>query len=126
MPHNEVVAQEGRIDVLINNAGVGIDHRNSSSRNEKSLDTNFYGPIAVIQAVLPQNAKAKTGFNYYYYPLRDIWACRIVVLGLVLKALELVTEALRVGKPNLWNTNYQVARVILRPILQLLAITHHY
>jgi NAD(P)-dependent dehydrogenase (short-subunit alcohol dehydrogenase family) len=51
-----VIAQAGRIDALVNNAGYGIAASVEDTSIEdmtRQLDTNFLGPLRVIQAVLP-------------------------------------------------------------------------
>lgn len=60
----EVMAREGRIDVLVSNAGTGI----SGSIEDTSLDeakyqfeTNFFGSLRVIREVLPIMRKQKSG-----------------------------------------------------------------
>ena len=61
---SQVIAQEGRLDVLINNAGVGITGPIEETPHEEILhvfDTNFHGPIHVMKAVLPQMRKQGGG-----------------------------------------------------------------
>lgn len=56
--------QEGRIDVLINNAGFGISGAIEFTRHEdakKQMDVNFFGTFHCIQAVLPYMRKQKGG-----------------------------------------------------------------
>ena len=49
----------GRLDVLVNNAGILIDKRSGSVLNEplgifrKTLETNFYGALRMCQALVP-------------------------------------------------------------------------
>ena len=53
---NEVLAQHGRIDVLVNNAGVGLSGAIEDFPEEQaraSLETNFWGPVRMIRLVLP-------------------------------------------------------------------------
>jgi NAD(P)-dependent dehydrogenase (short-subunit alcohol dehydrogenase family) len=51
--------EHGRVDVLVNNAGILIDRSASSVLDEEenvfhtTLETNFYGALRVCQAVVP-------------------------------------------------------------------------
>lgn len=59
-----VLATEGRIDVLINNAGMGISGSVEDSPAEDinlQMNTNFMGYVNMIQAVLPAMRKQKGG-----------------------------------------------------------------
>ena len=65
---NEVIAyiinQEGQLDIVINNAGVGITgpiEETPTSEIIKAFDINLHGPINVIKSVLPQMRKQKSG-----------------------------------------------------------------
>jgi NAD(P)-dependent dehydrogenase (short-subunit alcohol dehydrogenase family) len=60
----EVISAEGKIDVLINNAGMGIGgalENFSEAETRKQLDTNFFGMASVVSAVLPFMRAKKTG-----------------------------------------------------------------
>lgn len=54
-----VAERRGRIDVLVNNAGIMIDPRGSRFLDSKldtyrdTLETNLYGPLQLAQAVMP-------------------------------------------------------------------------
>ena len=54
-----IAERRGRIDVLVNNAGVLIDPRGSRFLDSKldtfrdTLETNFFGPLQLAQAVVP-------------------------------------------------------------------------
>ena len=54
-----VAEQRGRIDVLVNNAGIMIDPRGSRFLDSKldtyrdTLETNLFGPLQLAQAVVP-------------------------------------------------------------------------
>ena len=61
---NEVLALSGRIDVLINNAGVGITgplEETPYDAIDHCYNTNFKGPMRVIEAVLPTMRKQHSG-----------------------------------------------------------------
>ena len=94
-----VIAKHRKIDILINNAGVGITgpmEELELQEMKNNFDTNFFGPIAVIQAVLPQMRAQKSGLiinitslaGYMGLPYRGIYSA-------TKGALELVTEAIR-------------------------------
>ncbi|MBK8601186.1 MAG: SDR family oxidoreductase [Flavobacterium sp.] len=95
----KVISISGRLDILINNAGIGITGPLEEIPMEEikaNFDTNFFGPIAVMQAVLPQMREQQTGLiinissiaGYMGLPYRSIYSASK-------GALSLVTEALR-------------------------------
>jgi len=95
----EIIQKSGRIDVLINNAGVGITgplEEIPTSEIKNNFETNFFGPIEVMKAVLPQMRLQKSGLiinitsiaGYMGLPYRSIYSASK-------GALELITEALR-------------------------------
>ena len=60
----EILSKEDRIDVVINNAGVGITgplEEIPTAEIKNNFETNLFGPIEVIKAVLPQMRKQKSG-----------------------------------------------------------------
>jgi short-subunit dehydrogenase len=59
-----ILKKEGRIDVLINNAGMGISGPIEFSSVEDiklQMDTNFMGTVNMIQSILPVMRKQGTG-----------------------------------------------------------------
>ncbi|MCB0457096.1 MAG: SDR family oxidoreductase [Flavobacteriaceae bacterium] len=96
---SEIIRQEGKIDVLVNNAGVGITgpiEETPTEEIKKAFDTNFYGPLEVIKAVLPQMRKQRNGLiinitsiaGYMGLPYRGIYSSTKA-------ALEITAEAYR-------------------------------
>ena len=94
-----IIAETGKIDVLINNAGIGITGPIEETPDEeikKAFDTNYFGPLNVIKAVLPHMRERKQGLiinvtsiaGYMGLPFRGIYSASK-------GALELTTEALR-------------------------------
>ena len=61
----EGIQAEGRIDVVVNNAGFGVEaggaEESSIAQMQQMFDTNFFGVVRVIQAVLPYMRKQKQG-----------------------------------------------------------------
>lgn len=61
---SSILAESGNIDILINNAGImylGITEAFSVEQAHFQMETNYYGAIRVMQAVLPSMRKAGSG-----------------------------------------------------------------
>jgi short-subunit dehydrogenase len=94
-----LIEKEGKIDVLVNNAGVGITgalEEIPMQEIRNNFETNVFGPIALMQNVLPHMRKQKNGLiinitsiaGYMGLPYRSVYSSSK-------GALELVTESLR-------------------------------
>lgn len=94
-----VIDTAGRIDIVINNAGVGITgplEEIPTVEIKNNFETNLFGPIEVMKAVLPQMRLQKSGLiinvtsiaGYMGLPYRSVYSASK-------GALELITEALR-------------------------------
>jgi len=95
----EVIQKEGRLDIVVNNAGVGITgpiEETPDTEIQQAFDTNLYGPIRVMKAALPQMREQNSGLiinitsiaGYMGLPYRGIYSA-------TKSALEITTEALR-------------------------------
>ncbi|GIJ92840.1 short-chain dehydrogenase/reductase [Capnocytophaga stomatis] len=99
-----ILAETGKIDILINNAGVGITGAVEEIPMEELQNvfaTNFYGAISLMQAVLPSMREQKSGriinvtsiAGYMGLPFRGAYSASK-------GALMLISEALRMEVNN--------------------------
>ncbi|MBA2729072.1 MAG: SDR family oxidoreductase [Parachlamydiaceae bacterium] len=61
---NTVISREGRIDVLVNNAGIeilGSMENHTIEEAQRLFDVNFFGPMRLSQAVLPYMRAQSSG-----------------------------------------------------------------
>lgn len=101
---SEIIDKVGKLDVLINNAGAGITgpiEEIPEVEIKRNFETNLFGPINVIKAVLPHMRKQNSGLiinitsiaGYMGLPYRGIYSASK-------GALELITEAFRMEIKN--------------------------
>lgn len=95
-----IIHSSNKIDVVINNAGVGITgplEEIPMSEIKNNFETNFFGPIEIMKAVLPQMRTQKFGLiinitsiaGYMGLPFRSIYSASK-------GALELISESLNI------------------------------
>ncbi len=95
-----VMEKTGRIDVLINNAGAGITgpvEEIELSAMHSHVSTNFFGPLALIQKVLPVMREQKSGLiinvtsigGYMGLPYRGLYSASKGALNMVSEALRM-------------------------------------
>lgn len=103
-----LMEKELRIDVLVNNAGIGITGPMEETPHEeiiKTFATNFNGPLSVINQVLPTMRKQKNGLiinitsiaGYMGLPYRGIYSASKAALEIVTESYRLETKSFGVN-----------------------------
>ena len=121
-----VMEKEGRIDVLINNAGLGIQgpvEDITVEMAQRLFDTNVFGPHRLCRAVLPHMRTARRGLIInissvaanFGLPYRSFYSASKAALDRYAEALS--TEVDRFGitvvtvQPGEFNTNIKDSRI---------------
>jgi len=108
---NKIISKYGVIDVLINNAGVGITgplEELPEHEIKSNFETNFFGPIAVMKAVLPHMRTQKSGLiinitsiaGYMGLPYRSIYSASKGALELISESLNMEVKPFGIAITN--------------------------
>lgn len=108
----ELIGREGRVDILINNAGVGITGPIEETPREAvgdAFETNFHGPLRVIRAVLPHMRQHRKGFilnitsvaGYMGLPYRGFYSASKGALGIITEAYRMEIREFGIRMANL-------------------------
>ena len=128
----KIINDQGRIDVLINNAGVGITGPLEETPNaeiEKHFKTNLYGPINLIKTVLPYMRKNNSGLiinitsiaGHIGTPFRSIYSAGKSSLDIISETLNMETKDFNINvvcvAPGDYLTNISKGR-FHSPVIQ--------
>jgi NAD(P)-dependent dehydrogenase (short-subunit alcohol dehydrogenase family) len=118
---DRVIKEQGKIDILFNNAGFGVMGTNEETSMEdaqKVMDVNFYGYVRMIKAVLPHMRAQKSGRiinttsmgGKIYFPLAGIYHASKHALEGWLDVLRLEVKEFGIKvviiEPGFINTNF--------------------
>ncbi len=107
----KVISISKRIDVVINNAGVGITgplEEIPSDEIRNNFETNFFGPIAVIKAVLPHLREQNSGLiinitsiaGYMGLPYRGVYSASKGALEIITEAISMEVKSFGINVVN--------------------------
>jgi len=128
-----LIAREGRIDLLVNNAGFGVApagaEESSITQAQAIFDTNFFGLVRMTRAVLPQMRRQGSGriinigsvFGFVPMPYMALYAATKHAVEGYSESLdhELRTRGIRVSVIEPANTNTQFDANLLQPDAKL-------
>lgn len=122
---NKIINKEGKIDILINNAGKGITGPLEDTpilEIKRTFDTNFFGVIQVCNVVLPEMRKQKNGLIINItsiagdmgLPYRGIYSASKAALSVYTETLRLETKQFNIDivdvAPGDFATNIAAGR----------------
>ncbi len=108
----EIISESEKIDILINNAGVGITGPLEEIPIEKAkthFDTNFFGTITVINTVLPYMRANKQGLiinitsiaAHMGLPFRGFYSASKAALATITEAYRMELKTFNIQMTNL-------------------------
>ncbi len=109
---SQIISEAGKLDVLVNNAGVGITgpiEETPTDEIRNAFETNFFGPLNVIKAVLPQMRNQQSGqiinitsiAGYMGLPYRGIYSATKAALEITTEAYRMETQQFGIKMTNI-------------------------
>ena len=109
---NEIISEKGKIDILINNAGVGITgplEEIAVEHAKAHFETNFFGTLNVINTVLPHMRSQRSGFivnitsiaAHMGLPYRGLYSASKSALAKVTEAYRMELKEFNIKMANL-------------------------
>ena len=107
----ELRSKTDKVDVLINNAGVGITgpiEETPESEMKNAFDTNFFGPINVIKELMPVFREQNSGLiinitsiaGYMGLPYRGIYSASKAAFEIAMEAMRMEIAPFHVKMTN--------------------------
>ena len=107
----KVIAISKRIDVVINNAGVGITgplEEIPTAEIKNNFETNFFGPLEVIKAVLPPMREQNSGLiinitsiaGYMGLPYRSVYSASKGALEIITESISMEVKSFGINVVN--------------------------
>ena len=137
---SELISKAGQIDVLINNAGVGITgplEEIPMEEMKRNFETNLFGPINMINAVIPHMRAQKSGqilnitsiAGYMGLPFRGVYSASKGALELITESYRMELKAFNISMSNIapgdFATNIAAGR-FHAPVLENSPYKHAY
>ena len=125
---NTVIAKEGRIDVLLNNAGFGLGgaiENFSEEEMQKEMGVVFFGMARMMKAVLPHMRKEKKGLiinvssimGYIALPFQGYYSASKFALEGLSEALRMEVKSFGINialiNPGDFRTGFTASRQII-------------
>jgi NAD(P)-dependent dehydrogenase (short-subunit alcohol dehydrogenase family) len=100
----KIISVSKRIDIVINNAGVGITgpvEETPTAEMRNNFETNFFGPIEVMRAALPQMREQRSGLiinitsiaGYMGLPYRGVYSASKGALEIISEAVSMEVKS---------------------------------
>lgn len=107
----EIIEKSGRVDVVINNAGVGITGPIEETPIEEiknNFETNLFGPIEIMKAVLPAMRSQKSGLiinitsiaGYMGLPYRGVYSSSKAALEIISESISMEVKSFGINVVN--------------------------